>query len=132
MDFYWKYTSRNAIQKQFTDLVCIHLLFCSLLLLNKCLFYLNTNSLETFSFYIFCLFKTHFTVVLNFQYISGDSSLEVERAKGFTAWAVITKDLERAQNMIIQKSEILNDSVMWFSKMLFLDNTLSRYYTIWK
>lgn len=60
-------------------------IFCSLLLLSKCLFYLNTNSLEAFGFYIFCLFKTHFTVLPNFQYISGDSSLEIEGVKGFTA-----------------------------------------------
>lgn len=60
-------------------------IFCSLLLLNKCLFYLNTNGLEIFGFYIFCLFKTQFTVLLNFLCISGECSLEVEEVKRFTA-----------------------------------------------
>lgn len=63
--------------------------------------------------------------------MNGDCFLEVEEAEDFTAWAVVTKEFERAQNMITQKFWILNYSVMWLSKLFSLDNVLSSYYTIW-
>lgn len=43
-------------------------------------------------------------LLLDFLYVSGDCSLGVEEAEAFTIRAVITKEFERAPNVIIEKN----------------------------